>query len=225
MQRETGDPASRLTESWDNRRKLELVGSPYPTVAALLEDCVLVAVESLLDRHGGVVWNEEDFATLRGRVVPGVEQAAREVLDEVRRVLTTWRDVDRALSGSVDIRLLPAMADMRAQVGRLVGRGFVADTGPVQLRHLPRYLAAVGVRRERLAEASGRDLALMDRVQPLQEAYAHRVESLPAGQPEPGALRRVRWLLEELRVSLWAERLRTAEPVSEARVRKALAEV
>jgi ATP-dependent helicase HrpA len=115
------------------------------------------------------------------------------------------------------------MSDMRSQVGRLVRRGFVADTGADQLRHLPRYLAAVRTRRERLPTSLVRDRALMDQVVPLEEAYLHRVAALRTGQPEPLALRRVRWMIEELRVSLWAQQLGTAYAVSDARVRKALA--
>ncbi|HET8716162.1 MAG TPA: DUF3418 domain-containing protein, partial [Nocardioidaceae bacterium] len=115
-----------------------------------------------------------------------------------------------------------ALADMKAQVGRLVPRGFVADAGAEQLRQLPRYLAAVRVRRERLPGAVGRDQQLMDVVANLQEAYLHRVEALPAGRPPSAGLVSVRWMLEELRVSLWAQQLGTAYPISDARVRKAL---
>jgi ATP-dependent helicase HrpA len=186
---------------------------------------VLAAAEHEMDRHGGPVWDDQGFDRLRAAVGAGLEPAARQMLADAVAVLSAWRDVDRALSGTVDMALLPAMADMRSQVGRLVHRGFVADAGPSQLRHLPRYLAAVGVRRERLAADPARDRSLMDQVLPLQAAYLHRRDALPEGQAEPAALRRVRWLLEELRVSLWAQQLRTAEPVSEARVRKALAQV
>jgi ATP-dependent helicase HrpA len=220
----TPSPAARLTDGWDNRRKLELAGSPYPTVAALLDDCVLAAAELLMDRHGGPPWEEQAFAGLRQRVLPEIEPAARQVLDDAIRVLAAWRDVDRQLSGTVEMAVLPAMADMRAQVGRLVTAGFVAETEPGQLRHLPRYLAAVTARRERLVAEPGRDQALMAKVLPFQEAYLHRVQALPEGQPEPRALRRVRWLLEEYRVSLWAQHLGTVEPVSDTRIRKALAE-
>ena len=185
-------PAARLTEGWDNRRKLELAGSPYPTVTALLDDCVLAAVELLMDRHGGVVWDESAFTSLLARVDGELETTAREVLDDVVRVLAAWRAVDRSLSGSVDLALLPAMADMRAQVERLVRRGFVADSAD-RLRHLPRYLAAVEVRRERLSADPHRDRVHMEQVRPLQEAYLHRVEALPerpaaAARPAPGAL-------------------------------------
>jgi ATP-dependent helicase HrpA len=111
---------------------------------------------------------------------------------------------------------------MKAQVGRLVYRGFVADVGAVQLRQLPRYLAAVAARRDKLAAAVGRDRQLMEQVTSLQQAYLHRVEALPEGRPPSAALVRVRWMLEEYRVSLWSQTLGTAYPVSDTRIRKAL---
>ncbi len=217
-------PAGRLTDGWDNRQKLALAGSPYPTVRALLDDCVLAALDEVLDRHGGPAWDEAGFERLRAAARTEVEGTARAVLDDAVRALEAWRQTDRLLTGSVEMLLLPAMADMRAQVGRLVWDGFVADTGAAQLRQLPRWLAAVRHRREKLPAAPGRDRQLMDLVGPLQDAYLNRVGALKEGQPESLALTRVRWLLEEYRVSLWAQHLGTPVPVSDTRLRKALAE-
>jgi ATP-dependent helicase HrpA len=121
---------------------------------------------------------------------------------------------------------LDALADMKAQLERLVGVGFVAEAGPEQLRRFPTYLRALALRREALDQsgaAVNRDRALMDRVVELQEAYLHQVEALPEGRPPGERLRRARWMLEEYRVSLWAQQLGTAHPVSDERVRKALA--
>jgi ATP-dependent helicase HrpA len=126
------------------------------------------------------------------------------------------------LSGSVDLAMLPGMTDMKAQVGRLVHRGFVADAGLTQLRRLPTYLAAVRTRRERLGESVNRDRALMDQIGSLQEAYLNRVAALPEGRPSSDGLVQVRWMLEEYRISLWAQQLGTAYPVSDSRIRKAL---
>jgi ATP-dependent helicase HrpA len=216
-------PATRLTDGWDNRRKLALAGSPYPSVPALLEDCVLAAVGALVDEHpAGLPWDEASFVDLVASVRPALAARAAVVLDEVVRVLDAWRGTERQLTGSVDMALLAAMTDMRSQVGRLVDRGFVSEAGAARLRHLPRYLAAVRLRRERLDREPGRDRQLMDLVQPVQEAYLQRRAALPENRPVPIALDRVRWLLEEYRVSLWAQQLGTAEPVSDTRLRKAL---
>ena len=141
-------------------------------------------------------------------------------------MLDGWRGADKALSGRAEMTLLPALADMKAQLERLVHPGFVAEAGPEQLRRYPTYLRALSLRRAALDQGGGaavnRDRALMDRIAELQESYLHQVAALPEGRPPGERLRRVRWMLEELRVSLWAQQLGTAYPVSEQRIRKAL---
>jgi ATP-dependent helicase HrpA len=103
-----------------------------------------------------------------------------------------------------------------------VQRGFVADAGVVALRQYPRYLAALVERRRRLDEAPGRDLELMARAEEFQQAWQQRVAALPEGRPPGEGLERLRWLIEEYRVSLWAQHLGTAVPVSDTRLRKLL---
>jgi ATP-dependent helicase HrpA len=217
--------APDLAAGLGNAEKLQLAGSPYPSGAGVLSDVVLAAVEELMHSSGGPVRDRAAFDAMVAQVRGGLPDAARAVLATVLRVLDDWRRTDRQLSGSASLPLLPALADMRAQVGRLVYRGFVADVGASRLAQLPRYLDAVRVRRERLETQVAADRALMDRVLPLQEAYLHRLAGVPGGRPPPAGLVRVRWLLEEYRVSLWAQHLGTAEKVSDARVRRALEEL
>jgi ATP-dependent RNA helicase HrpA len=214
-------PARTVAGELSNTDKLGLAGSPYPSVTALLEDCVAAAVDALVDRHG-VAWDEAAYDDLRDRVRTDLPDATRALVGDVVRVLAEWRDVDKLLSGSADLPMLPALSDMKAQVGRLVFRGFVADVGAAQLRQLPRYLGAVRSRRDRLASSVNRDRQLMDQVASLQEAYLHRVDALPDGRPPSAGLVRVRWMLEEYRVSLWDQARGTAYAVSDTRIRKAL---
>jgi ATP-dependent helicase HrpA len=148
------------------------------------------------------------------------------VLGLLLRVLDAWRRTDKALSGRVDMASLPALTDLKQQVARLVHDGFVGEVGAARLRRYPTYLEAARRRRVALDEGGGavtRDRALMDRVADLQEAWGHQVAALPAGRPPDARLRRVRWMLEEYRVSLWAQQLGTDGPVSDQRIRKALA--
>jgi ATP-dependent helicase HrpA len=215
-------PARAIAEGLSNAEKLSLAGSPYPSVADLLEDCVAAGVDDLVTRHGGPVWDEPSFTALTGAVRADLTESTRSVMYDVVRVLASWRDVDKALTGSVDMTMLPALADLKAQVGRLVRRGFVGEAGVTWLRHYPRYLAAVAERRTRLPGGVARDRQLMDQVAGLQEAYLHRLEALPDGRLPSAELRRVGWMLEEYRVSLWAQSLGTSFPVSDTRIRKAL---
>jgi ATP-dependent helicase HrpA len=178
-------------------------------------------VDSLVGRHGAV-WDQAAFEELAGKVSADLVETTRLVVRDVVRVLEDWRDVDKLLSGSADLPMLPSLTDMKAQVGRLVHRGFVSEVGAAQLRELPRYLAAVRTRRGRLASDVNRDRRLMDQVVGLQEGYLHRVEALPPGRPPSAGLVRVRWMLEEYRVSLWDQTRGTAYPISDTRIRRAL---
>lgn len=222
-------PVSGLVAGLSNEEKLRLAGTSYPSVQALLADCLRAVVTDAVDA-AGVVRTEEQYdallASLRaGAGGPGGAGAVRALLPDLLRVLDAHRETDRLLSGRAELALLPALSDMQAQLARLVPVGFVGDAGVAQLRRYPVYLAAIRRRREQLGEggpAVVRDREWLDRVQPLQEAYLHRLEALPDGRPPGAALRQVRWQLEEFRVSLWAPHLGTAGKVSDVRIRKLL---
>jgi ATP-dependent helicase HrpA len=117
---------------------------------------------------------------------------------------------------------LPAVTDMKAQLARLTEPGFIAEAGPTWLRRYPVYLQAIVLRRRRLDDGLRADADLMARFTDLQQLYLHQLAALPPGRPPGQRLREVRWLLEEYRVSLWAQQLGTAVTVSDARLRKLL---
>ncbi len=213
-------PAARLLAGLDNTAKLGLAASPYPNVRALLEDCVTAAAGELVDQTAPVR-DRAAFDALVHRARAELPEASSRVLAQVLRVLGEWRPVEKALHGRVEMVMLPSMNDLRTQLGRLVYPGFIADVGAGALRDYPRYLRAIAVRVDRLADQT-RDRELMGRVEALQQAWQHRVDALPGGRPAGADLRRVRWMLEEYRVSLWAQSLGTAQTVSDARIRKAL---
>ncbi len=206
--------------------RLGLAGSPYSSVSELLVDSRAAVVGGLVDR-GPQVRSEADFAALVARSRASAAPALHEFLGEVLRVLDGWRTADKLLSGRADMAKLSALADMKAQLERLVHPGFLSEAGPEQLHRYPTYLRALTLRREALDQGGAevnRDRQLMDQIADVQEGYLHQVGALPDGRPPGERLRRARWMLEELRVSLWAQQLGTAHPVSEQRVRKVLSE-
>ncbi|WP_344149760.1 ATP-dependent RNA helicase HrpA [Nocardioides koreensis] len=217
----TPSPVKAVLDGLDNAQKLGLAGSPYPSVAELLEDCRAAVLGTLVDSRP-VVRDEAGFAALRAAAAQEQEAALRAVLGDVIGVLDAWRQAEKALSGRADMTMLPALADMKAQVGRLVHRGFIGEAGATQLRRYPAYLTALRHRRERLPQQVNRDRQLMDQIGDLQDAWLHQVEALPEGRPPGAHLRQVRWMLEEYRISLWAQHLGTPYPVSDQRIRKAL---
>jgi ATP-dependent helicase HrpA len=107
-------------------------------------------------------------------------------------------------------------------VGALVGPGFVAAAGRRRLPDLRRYLAAAAYRLDRLAGDAARDAVRMGRVQAVQAELAGFLAGLPPGRREADEVRQLRWMVEELRVSLFAQSLGTPYPVSEQRIYRAM---
>ncbi len=216
-------PAADVVSELDNEATLALGLNPHGGTAALLADCWGCAIDSLIDDLGGPPWDRAGFEALVGRLRAEGRDRTRQVIDATGAALVSANRVGRRLSGRAELVMLPALTDLSDQRGRLVYPGFVTDAGLAALGHYPRYFAAMEVRLDKLSVDVRRDAVLMGTMAGPQSAYLNRIAALPPGE-EPGeGLRAVRWLLEELRVSLWAQQLTTAQPVSLQRVERAIA--
>jgi len=215
-------PRRAAERGLDNRARLALARAPHPSLADLLEDCAGCAVDHLMTERGGPAWDRVGFEALLAGVRAGFEAQLRTVLAGVVRILAAVREVDAGLAARVPAAAEPAVADVREQLVALVHPGFVTGTGAARLPDLPRYLSAAAQRLEQAAADPARDRARMAEVAYVREQYDARVTALGRGRPLPPALVEVRWMIEELRVSLFAQALGTRLPVSETRVLRAL---
>ncbi len=211
-------PVKAITGRLTNATKLALTRNPHGTAAAVLDDCATAALDALMAAHGGVVWDADGFARLREAVRPQLVPALDEVLAAVTKVLQAWHDVRARLDAERRPALATSVADARAQLDRLVHPGFVTATGYARLADVQRYLQALDVRLGRLPEDPARDrlaTATVARVQAEVDDVARRVPPSPE-------LDQVRWMVEELRISLFAPSMRTRSPVSDKRIFRAL---
>ncbi|MWV49273.1 ATP-dependent RNA helicase HrpA [Rathayibacter sp. VKM Ac-2803] len=221
----TPSPVAYVQQHLTSHEKLVLAQSPYQNTTALFTDCLLACVDAVLWRMkpDGMLFLRAEFDAVRDRVSASVMDSMFETVKTVTTILTTARGVEKALKASSSMALLPALTDAREQLSGLVYPGFVSATGVERLRHLPRYLAAITERFGKIGENVGRDRVWLNEVQAAQELYrtAGGVRPLPPHAPEN--LARARWMIEELRVSFFAQGLGTAESVSLQRIRKVLA--
>lgn len=217
-------PAARYLQGrLDNRAKLELSrGNPYRSIADLLDDCAGAAVDRLVQDAGGPAWSTEAFTKLREEVRAELVDATATVVTQVRAVLATAYEIGQRLGTTRDPALVPALADVRAQLKALVYPGFVTDTGWRQLHHLPRYLKGIAYRLDRLGGNLARDRQLMAQLHEIEAEYRELREDLPRGGPADEGLREIRWMLEELRINFFAQSLGTAHPVSDKRIYRAM---
>ncbi|GAA4671838.1 ATP-dependent RNA helicase HrpA [Frondihabitans cladoniiphilus] len=205
--------------------KLILATSPYQNTAALFADCLTAVVDDVLFRvkPQGLVFTKKEFETVRDRVSAAVMDSMFQTVSLVARTLTATRDADKALKQATNISLLPALTDAREQRDRLVFPGFVSATGLAQLQRVPVYLVGIQRRITKLLENPARDRAWMVEVQQATTRYVDAGGTFPPRPEHPTPLVRARWMLEEFRLSLFAQDLRPAESVSLQRIVKVLA--
>ena len=216
-------PVPYVLSQLDNASKLVLSRAPHMTASELMDDCTNAALDALVEDSGGPVRDPEAFAQLVHAVGARLSEQVLGVVRIVERILASAYDVQAAISAERSLSVLPALADLRLQLDALVRQGFVTDAGRDRLPDLLRYLQAMTVRLRRLPDDPGRDRALQSRVEHVQAHYENALADVAAGDRPAQALTDVRWMLQELRVSLFAPTLRTAYPVSEQRIQRALA--
>jgi ATP-dependent helicase HrpA len=186
----------------------------------LVDDAVLAAVDSLIEVNSGPAWDESAFTVLRGEVGGSVVDIALEAVRQAGALLTARRSIEERLARQA----AAVVADVGSQLGRLFDGSFVSTMGVGRLGDIARYLTAIERRLDKLPAEAARDAARMAVVQSLEDAYDDLVATAPLSGPEP-ELVEVRWMIEELRVSLFAQALGTPYRVSEERIRKAMAAI
>jgi ATP-dependent helicase HrpA len=218
-------PMRRLADRLGTSARLALSTAPHESADALLDDVLDAALDALVARAGGPARDAAGFARLRGQVAGGLELAAGEALDHVIAILDLAREVRERLDALTSVALQPARADVAAQLRRLVRPGFATATGVERLPDVERYLRAALRRLDRLPNAPAPDRERMSAVHELERAYRRALEAWPRGRPVPEPLRELPWMLEELRVSQFAQALGTRGPASSTRIRRVLDEV
>jgi ATP-dependent helicase HrpA len=217
-------PLRHVQDRLGNAATLALSAAPHGSVRAVLEDALVATVDGLTEQAGGPAWDEAGFARLRGHVAGELADATAATVTQVVRILEAARDVERRAEGLTAAPLREAVLDVARQRGRLVFAGFIAATGVRRLPDVERYLRAAERRLERLPDAVAVDRDRMNAIHELEALHRRRLEEWPRGVPLSDGMREVPWLLEELRVSHFAQHLGTRGQVSAKKIRRLLEE-
>jgi ATP-dependent helicase HrpA len=218
-----GSPARQIVKTLSPRTRLALQFNPDGEIPDLVADAVDAAADELIAAAGGPPRDEAAFNALVQTAKAELPDLTADTVRRVEDVLTQAREVAVAI-GAAPGRRVPdaAIADLRRQMGGLLHRGFVAAAGRRRLPDVVRYLKGMAHRLEKLPANAVRDELWMGQV----AAVAAEYEQLRARVPGTGApddpVTRIRWMVEELRVGLFAQVVGTPRPVSEQRVYKAI---
>jgi ATP-dependent helicase HrpA len=200
---------------------LALKYAPLGSVDGLREDLLEGGFGDLLEQHDPDARTAGAFETLRTRFSRELFGAGVERLKLAEPIIDAQADLKPWLQPPLLGFARASYDDLREQFDALLTPGFLRELLSARLAHYPRYLKAMRLRGERLRQDPAKDQQRMLQVLPYWRAYLqHRAAGADAAD-----LAELRWLIEEWRVSLFAQELKTAEPVSAKRLAKALAEL
>ena len=219
LQLQVPSPVRYVSEHLSHKEKIVFTQNPHGSIDELIRDCTVAALDHLVPHTP--IFTHAEYSELYEHVRAELIETVFDVTKLVAEILSEATALKKAIKKATSLTTMHAVSDVKAQMENLVYPGFVAKTGYDQLVHLPRYLKAAQVRLTKLGPNLHRDNQLMLTVQDLEDSYDNAVKSLPAGTIVPDALRRVNWMIEELRVSFFAQELGTAYTVSEKRIAKA----
>ncbi|ACS85542.1 ATP-dependent RNA helicase HrpA [Musicola paradisiaca] len=218
-------PIKYLHEKLPNKAKLGLYFNPYGKVMELIDDCISCGVDKLMEEHGGPVWQEAAFRQLHEQVRAELNETVVVIARQVEQILTTVFAINKRLKGRVDMALALALSDIKAQMSGLVFRGFVTENGWKRLPDVLRYLQAIERRLDKLAQDVHRDRAQMLKVDQVTQAWRQWLNKLPPERRHDEDVTAIRWMLEELRVSYFAQQLGTPYPISDKRIMQAMGNI
>jgi ATP-dependent helicase HrpA len=211
-----------MADRLPNERKLAMSRSPYPGIGALLDDCAACAADQVIAEAGGPAWDAEGYARLVTAARDALPLATARVVDVAGQVLEAAHEAEVRLQRAAVPALAAALADARGQLTALIYPQFVSETGLRRLPDLVRYLRAISRRLDTAPADPGRDAERMAVVRGVTAAYRQAIADLPAARRCDPDVQAVRWMIEELRVSLFAQLLGTSGPVSEKRIHATL---
>ena len=230
---------ARVTSRWSAQESLILAASPYRSTEALVEDMQVAAGRMVAGRWAASasgtplteVRTREVFKSLVGVMRDELEDEVYRVARYAAAALKAAREVDRVVGAHTSLTLLGTLQEVREHAAALVPNGFIADTPPEYLAHLERYLRALAMRVEKASSspsAASQDAALSFQVSQAQEVVDRartKAASLPADPQREALLEEARWMVEELRVSLFAQTLGTSRKVSLQRITRLCAQI
>jgi ATP-dependent helicase HrpA len=211
-------PVKYLQQKLPNKAKLSLYFNPFGSIPDLLDDCILAACQYLVKAHGELPRSQNDFEKAKDHVRAELADCVLTSALKVEKVLTLTHEISKKLKGRMSLEVIQAQADIKEQLGSLVFKGFVTASGHQRLDDIARYLQAMLRRMEKLPVDPNQDRLKMIEIAKVYDAY----QSLLAKQSNNKVIGEeflaVRWMMEEFRVSVFAQNLKTAYPVSAKRI-------
>lgn len=218
LMREISVSTAQMIKGLPLQQRVAVDSYPHGGADGLVNDARVAAIRDLMLEAGGPVRSPEAFTELKDTVKPQVPGRVRQSIVSIAPGLAEYSNLRAELSQWDG----PAIDDMEKQLNFLLPPNAITVHGATHLRHLPRYIQAMRIRLEDMSLDPDRDADRQAEVDNAKAYLANRLRNLPAGREKTREVKDIHWMIEELRVSLFAQRLGTAHAVSLRRIQKAV---
>ncbi|MCU9518495.1 ATP-dependent RNA helicase HrpA [Corynebacterium sp. ES2794-CONJ1] len=208
----------RMLNGLSLKQRVAVENYPHGGSHGLVNDARIAAIRDALIDHGGPVRDPERYQQLEALIRNDAPSRVRRMIVDIAPGLVEYLAVSAELHNWTG----EAIEDMRKQLAFLLPAQALTIYGIRRLRHLPRYLKAMQYRLDDMAANPDRDAEYQHRIEKLEDQLSLRIENLPPARRRSREVKDIQWLIQELRVSFFAQRLGTAEKVSEAKISKAI---
>jgi ATP-dependent helicase HrpA len=218
-------PAKYVESHLAQNEKVAIAGLPYANFNAFIDDVILAVADRELQKLAadGLIFTRGEYEQVRDAVSATVVESAFEVAALVNKIAGAARDANKAISSLNGFDFLAVLAAEKNHITELLSPNFVSEAGLERLPRILVYLQAIKQRIEKLADNSARDFTASQELDQAIGLYVFAGGKFPLELDSSPKLVVARWLIEELRVSLFAQALGTSESVSVQRIKKALA--
>jgi len=199
-------------------KEICLYYAPVGQCDAIRQDIIHTAFDYSFLNSGEPIVNKQQFSHRLEQNKARLLETANQLCDNIKATLKAFHSIRKQINGRIPPAWLPACQDIQMQLDHLITAHFICHTPRQWLQQLPRYLKAIELRLEKLNGAVERDRRQMLELKPLWDNYCRQADSDEVSSNEDFI--EYRWMLEELRVSLFAQELKTLKPVSVPRLEK-----
>lgn len=220
-------PIKYLQEKLPNKAKLGLYFNPFGQIQTLIDDCINAGVDALIaefaQKFSTSIRSKVEFQACCEFVRQDINPLVLDIAQKIEVGLTTAHGINKKMKGNVPLTMIHAHSDIKQHLDSLVFPNFVSAIGVKRLVDWQRYIEGIKRRFEKLPIDPIKDKLHQLNIEKIQGEYQKKCQQLPLGKEIPSELAEVRWLIEELRISFFAQQLGTNVPISAKRIANQLA--
>ena len=222
-------PIKYLQEKLPNKAKLGLYFNPFGQIQTLIDDCINAGVDKLIgdfsQKNATDIRSKNEFLACCDYVRQDINELVLAIANKVEVGLTTAHGINKKMKGNVPLTMIHAHSDIKQHLDSLVFPQFVSVIGVDKLVDWQRYIEGIKRRFEKLPIDPIKDKLHQLNIEKVQAEYVKKCQQIPLGKEIPAELAEVRWLIEELRISFFAQQLGTNVPISTKRIANQLASI